>query len=76
MARYWWDGILTNNAQPRKALASLLHLVGWEIWKEWNARVFREKAVPVLVIVHAIKEETSMWALVGARHLCNLMPRK
>lgn len=40
----WWDELLTNNTQPVKAISALLLLVGWELWKERNARVFRSKA--------------------------------
>lgn len=74
--RSWWDGVLTNIVLPRKAFASLLPLVSWVIWNERNARVFRAKAAPVMVIVRTIKDEASIWALAGAKHLCNLMPRE
>ncbi|KAF7090041.1 hypothetical protein CFC21_092863 [Triticum aestivum] len=70
----WWDGVLTNNVLPTKALASLLHLVSWVVWNERNARMFRNKAAPVMVIVRSTKEEASLWALASAKHLCNLMP--
>ena len=68
--------ILSNNTQPRKALASLFHLVGWDIWKERNACVFRAKAAPVAVIMRKIKDEVSIWALAGVRHLNNVMMRR
>ncbi|XBI91932.1 hypothetical protein VPH35_029135 [Triticum aestivum] len=71
----WWQGII-NIAHQRKALSSLIHLVGWEIWKERNARVFRNKAAPVAVIVNLIMEEAALWAIAGAKHLCNVMPRE
>jgi hypothetical protein len=72
----WWDELLTSNAHPVKALSSALLLVGWEIWKERNARVFRNKAAPVEVVLRNIKEEMSLWAIAGAKHLSNVMPRE
>ena len=72
----WWDALLTNNSQPTKALSSLLLLVGWELWKERNARVFRNKAAPLAIIMRCIKEEVSIWAIAGAKHLRSVMPRE
>uniref|UniRef100_A0A453NG55 Uncharacterized protein n=1 Tax=Aegilops tauschii subsp. strangulata TaxID=200361 RepID=A0A453NG55_AEGTS len=71
----WWQKII-NIAHQRKALSSLIHLVGWEIWKEKNARVFRNKTAPVAVIVSLIKDEASLWAIAGAKYLSNVMSRE
>ena len=72
----WWDELLSNNTQPVKALSSLLLLVGWELWKERNARVFRSKAAPVAIVTRIMKEEMSIWAIAGAKNLSNVMPRE
>ncbi|KAM3386139.1 hypothetical protein ACQJBY_009655 [Aegilops geniculata] len=72
----WWSLNATRKTQSRKPLISLMLLVSWEIWKERNARVFRNLAVPVGVIVARIKEECNLWCLAGAKHLCNSMPRE
>ena len=72
----WWDAVLSDNTLPMKALSSLLLLVGWEIWNERNARVFRSKAAPVAIVMRRIKDEVSIWATAGAKHLRNVMPRE
>jgi hypothetical protein len=42
----WWS-LLTEGASPRrKGLTFLTLLTVWEIWKERNARVFRQKLSP------------------------------
>jgi hypothetical protein len=60
----------------RKGLLSLALLVVWEIWKERNARVFRNKLSSSVVIFELIKAEARLWILVGAKHLGDLMPRE
>uniref|UniRef100_A0A453SEU3 Uncharacterized protein n=1 Tax=Aegilops tauschii subsp. strangulata TaxID=200361 RepID=A0A453SEU3_AEGTS len=70
----WWQLNACSFSQSRRALISLMMLISWEIWKERNARVFRNTAVPVGVIVAKIKEEASMWCLAGAKILSNVMP--
>lgn len=72
----WWDAVLSDNTLPTKALSSLLLLVGWQIWNERNARVFRSKAAPVAIVMRRIKEEVTLWATAGAKHLRNVMPRE
>ena len=76
IVKSWWDELLSNNTQPVKALSSLLLLVGWELWKERNARVFRSKAAPVAIVTRIIKEEMSIWAIAGAKNLSNVMSRE
>jgi hypothetical protein len=70
----WWS-LLAEGASPnRKGLASLTLLVVWEIWKERNARVFRNKLSPSFVILDAIKCEVRLWVLAGAKRLGDLLP--
>jgi hypothetical protein len=45
-----------------------------EIWKERNARVFRNKLSPSFVIFELIKAEARLWVLAGAKRLGDLMP--
>ena len=54
----------------------MLMLVSWELWNERNARVFRNVATTVTMVTARIKEEARIWALAGARHMCNVMPRE
>jgi hypothetical protein len=49
-------------------------LVVTEIWKERNARVFRNKLSPSFVIFELIKAEARLWVLAGAKRLGDLMP--
>ena len=72
----WWTGTVNNTRPHWKALTSLIMLVSWEIWKEHNARVFRNTAAPTMLIVERIKEEAHLWALAGAKYLSNVMPRE
>ena len=72
----WWSATASNTTQSRRPLTCLMLLVSWEIWKERNARVFRNVAVPVGVLVARIKDEMTLWCLAGAKHLCNIMPRE
>ena len=71
----WWSHNANRKNQSLKPLASLMLLISWELWKERNARIFRNEAVPVGVIVTRIKEETSLWSIAGAKHLSNVMPQ-
>ncbi|KAF6999229.1 hypothetical protein CFC21_015291 [Triticum aestivum] len=75
-AKEWWSLNATTKTQFRRPLISLMLLISWEIWKERNARVFRNVAVPVGVIVAKIKEECSLWGLAGAKYLRTLMPQE
>lgn len=58
----------------RRALASLTLLVSWEIWNERNARVFKNKHAPPLVLLDKIKKEARLWVLADAKRLGEIMP--
>ena len=72
----WWNGNLQIRLGSPKALALLMMLISWEIWTERNARVFRNTAVPSMVLISKIKDEVSLWALAGAKQLGIVMPRE
>jgi hypothetical protein len=65
----WW-AIMTS----RKDLASLTLLTSWEIWNERNARVFRNKHAPPLVLFTMIKYEAKLWVIAGAKCMSNFIP--
>lgn len=67
----WW-GTMTK----RKDLVSITLLVSWELWNERNARVFKNKHCPPSVILHKVKQESNLWVLAGAKHMCNLIPQE
>lgn len=62
--------------EGRKALASLLMLVSWELRNERNPRIFRNTSAAMTMVTSRIKEEARVWALAGARHLCNVILRE
>ena len=72
----WWFEVTSKRGDSRKAMASLIMLVSWEIWKERNGRVFRNESSTAIMIISKIKEEVIMWGFAGAKALCNIMPRE
>jgi hypothetical protein len=42
----WWSSVVEGPTTHQNGLASLAMLTVWEIWKERNARVFRNKLSP------------------------------
>jgi hypothetical protein len=72
----WWTEEIHKPRQGRKAMASLAMLISWEIWKERNARVFRNKASTTDMVITKIKDEVAMWSMAGAKALSNVIPRE
>jgi hypothetical protein len=60
----------------RKSLVLLIFLVSWEVWRERNARVFRNVATLPIIIVAKIRAEAALWSLAGAKNLGSIMPRE
>lgn len=58
----------------RKALTSLMMLVGWTIWNERNVRIFRNEFKPPNILLTNIKSEAKLWAAAGAKILGHLIP--
>jgi hypothetical protein len=44
---------------------SLFALASWQLWKEWNARCFRESPSSVAGLLQIIKAEAEQWILAG-----------
>ena len=61
-----WQG------NQRKGMDSLFALTSWLIWKERNARCFREAATMIPELLMIIKAEADQWAQVGAKNLRSL----
>lgn len=74
--KHWWTNMSKPNTANRKAMASLTMLVGWAIWKERNARVFRKKSTPHFYILKLIQDEAKLWVTAGATHLSIIMPQE
>ena len=58
----------------REAIASLTMLIGWTIWNERNARVFRNKSTPPPILFNNIKNEAITWVTAVAKKLGTVMP--
>ena len=74
--RDWWTELALVCSPSRKGMASLLMLISWELWKERNARIFRNVSTPSMIIVDKILEEARLWVLAGAKCLEVILPRK
>jgi hypothetical protein len=70
----WWACFVQKDGQSRRAMSSLAMLVSWEVWKERNARVFRNHCSTVHMVATRIKNEATLWASAGAKTLGNVMP--
>jgi hypothetical protein len=69
----WWRRMRVGlQSSQRKGLDSLFALVSWQLWKERNARCFRESASPVTELMQVIKAQAEMWVQAGAKHLGSL----
>lgn len=53
-----------------------LMLISWELWKERNARVFRNVSSPSTILVEKIMNEATLWALAGAKGLGVILHRE
>lgn len=63
--------MLTHSMQnSTKAIKILVILISWELWCERNARIFRNKGQPPMIVLAKIKEEAATW--VGATSLREL----
>ena len=72
----WWIGVSQARGHSRKAMSPMLMLISWELWKERNARVFRNTSTPSMIIVDKILDEASLWVSAGAKGLDVILPRE
>jgi hypothetical protein len=56
-----------------KGLELITLLAAWELWNERNARVFKYKHEPPVVILEKNKYESKLWALAGDKRLSFLL---
>jgi hypothetical protein len=57
---------------PKKGADTLFALVCWMVWKERNARCFREAAATVQELLSVIRAEAEQWIRAGASRLGDL----
>jgi len=72
----WWRRLrkLAEGTQWKR-LDSLFALVSWQIWKERNARCFRDATAPVAELLQLNKMEADRWIDAGALGLRVLADR-
>lgn len=58
----WLEHVMMNGNRVGHSLAILTL---WSIWKQRNARVFRENAKPEHALVAEIKDTCQLWSLAG-----------
>jgi hypothetical protein len=68
----YWHAITASPSACPKGLKSAVILIGWELWKERNARVFNNKASLPLALMQKIKDEGKNWIIAGAKHLAEI----
>jgi hypothetical protein len=51
----------------------MIVLVSWEVWKEYNVRVFQHHRWPVTDIFTRIRDEARAWCLAGSNFLGNVI---
>jgi hypothetical protein len=62
-----WMEAIHKQGQSKKAMASLVMLISWEVWKDRNAHIFRINVFTSTTLVDKIKEEVALWSLAGAK---------
>jgi hypothetical protein len=66
----WWDRWrLRWHGERQKGADTLFALVAWEIWKERNARCFRNASSNISELLNTIRLNADLWIEGGARHL-------
>jgi hypothetical protein len=66
----WWDAWRQHwNDDNRKGADSLFALMAWELWKERNARCFRDTTSTIPQVLSTIKHVTDQWIDTGVCHL-------
>jgi hypothetical protein len=69
----WWTKLILDHGKTRKAMDSMIVRVSWEIWKEYNVRVFRHHRSSVIAIFTRIRDEARAWCLARANFLGNVI---
>ena len=65
-----WDTMTAGTIPAhREGIRSLIILVCWELWKERNQRVFRNKPSCLRYLLNLTQEEAKAWAYAGAKQL-------
>jgi hypothetical protein len=65
VSAWWLQRRLLLDSVKRRGFDSLVLLVSWEVWKERNARIFRNEVSTTAVIAKRIHDEGSQWIDAG-----------
>jgi len=70
---WWTDSRKQLPKQIRRGFDSLFFIVGWNLWKERNARTFDRSSRQLAVVLQDILDEASLWMAAGFRGLRAIM---
>uniref|UniRef100_A0ACD5W3K6 Uncharacterized protein n=1 Tax=Avena sativa TaxID=4498 RepID=A0ACD5W3K6_AVESA len=69
-----WEAMISASDNDSKdGVRSLIILVAWELWKERNNRVFKDKPSSLRRLVQLVRDKAQSWAFVGAKKLKRLI---
>ena len=70
----WWRRLRSDwTGTQRSGMDSLFPLVSWEVWKQRNARCFRDAALqPIEELIPIIQAEADRWMEAGAAGMASL----
>ena len=72
----WWRKLRKlANGSLSKGIDSLFALVSWQVWKERNARCFRDATATIAELLQIIKMEADRWIEAGATGMRALAER-
>jgi hypothetical protein len=69
LCNWWLKKRQLMESEKSRGFDALVLLVSWELWKERNARIFRNEVRSLLTITNQIKEEGELWIQAGFSHL-------
>ncbi|XP_071680375.1 uncharacterized protein [Lolium perenne] len=65
----WLASLSALVGVPAKTAKSLALLVIWMIWRERNARIFRDQCRSPAAAARELFDEAASWTLAGCRHI-------
>ena len=69
IAQVWDNTVAATPEAHHEGIQSLLMLGCWNLWKERNCRVFKEKPSSLRWLLNQTQEDAKAWALAGAKKM-------